>query len=170
MRSSCAVILLLQVLAVGCTPTPARLTPLKVSDETQRSEVIVYRESAFNWATRKLVFGADGEDYVTLRNADYAQLYLSPKMYQFFVRSEYADRPYVLTATLNANDRKCMKAYANPANWGTLPQVVDFVLPLPLVGTWVTFAGNRFLLEEVTCPSPEDLAKYSKVEVQYREK
>lgn len=167
MRSSCAVILLLQVLAVGCT-TPAKLTPLKVSDETQRSEVIVYRESALNWYGWNLVFGADGEDYVTLRNADYAQLYLSPKTYQFFARSEYPARPYVLTATLNANDRKCMRAYANPSN--PVKAVLGGTIILAPVGLAWLFMGNDFLLEEVTCPSPEELAKYTKVEVQYREK
>jgi hypothetical protein len=148
---------LLALIAAACTP--AQLTPLKIPEASKQSEIIVFREPALNAAASELVFGADDTDYVTLRNGNYAQMYLDPRTYRFFVRSIGADQPYVLTVTLNPNDHKCFKAYANPSN---LAKAALFALAY--------YMGNTFLLEESACLSAEDLSEYSKVDVQYQNK
>jgi hypothetical protein len=140
----------------GCTP--AKLTRLQLPDESQRVEIFVYREIAFISGDIRMVFGAEGNDYVSLQNGEYAAMYLRPGAHNFFVRSTLADQPYVLAVSLSANDKKCLKAYANPANIG------KFLLP------FAHYVSNTFLLEQTSCLSNEELSKYSSVAVEYERK
>jgi len=145
-------LLVCQVLA-SCTP--ARLSRLQLPDESQRSEVLVYREPAFNAGGVSMVFGAEGKDYVSLWNGEYALMYFLPGAYNFFVRSNQADQPFFLPVSLSTNDKKCIKAYPTPANIGKvlLPFIYHF--------------SNTFLLEEVSCLSEGELSKYSAVSVEH---
>jgi hypothetical protein len=142
------------VLLAACTP--AHLTPLKAPTASERAELLVYRESAFNAGGVGLIFGADGQDYTALGNSQYAQVYLTPGPYQFFARSTQGDRPYVLPLNMATSQRICLKAYANPAN------LAKAVLPLAY------YFGHTFLLEQVACPTAEELAKYSQEPVEYQ--
>ncbi len=150
------VVLLLALLLAACTP--ARLTRLKMPSDAERAEVLIYREPSFNVWGASLVFGANQQDYVVLRNGSYGQLFLSPGTYEFFVRSEGADQPARLTMTLGVSSRTCLKGYANPSN------VAKTLLFWPAY-----YLGSTFLLEAAACPSNETLATYSRVDVQYAE-
>lgn len=142
------------LVVVGCTP--AKLTHLQLPDEPQRSEILVYRETSFNAEKMEMVFGADGNDYVSLRNGQYAHMYLRPGTYSFFVRSAYLDQPSVMAVTLNANDRVCLKAFADPANYGKV------LMPL------LYHVSNTFSIERTNCPSSKELANYRRVVVEYK--
>ena len=139
---------------VGCNP--ASIVRPKAPDEAQRAEVLVYREPAMNAAGIGMVFGADENDYVALNNTQYARLDVSPGSHTFFVRSTQADKPFSLTVELGANESKCLKAYANPTNMGKA------LLP------FAYYMGNTFLLELTPCLTPEELAKYSPVVIEYQ--
>jgi hypothetical protein len=114
----------------------------------------VYRTVDLNAGAISLIFGADGTDFLTLRNEEYAELRLPAKTYQFFVRSNQADKPFVLEEVLSPGDHKCFRAYANPHNYWKA---------LLLVGHYF---GSTFRIVEVECPSQDKLAPYRKVEVQ----
>ncbi len=156
MKAMFVALVVSSLLAGACTP--ANLTRLRMPVESQRAEVLIYRESSVLASLGGLIFGANRQDYVILSNGSYAQIYLSPNTYEFFVRSTGADQPYVLGITLSANTRKCLKGYPNPSN------ILKSLLFIPAY-----YMGNTFLLEEVACPSSEELPKYSKVAVQYVE-
>jgi hypothetical protein len=100
-----------------------------------------------------LIFGADGTDYFRLKGDEYAELQIPPNSYHFFVRSNQADRAFVLEKVLNSGDHKCLRAYANPNNILKAPTFVGY------------YFGNTFKILEVECPGPEELARYRKVEV-----
>ncbi len=150
------VALLLALLLAACTP--ARLTRPKMPSDAERAEVLIYRESSILAGLSSLIFGANQQDYLVLRNGTYAQLFLSPGTYEFFVRSEGADQPARLPMTLGANSRTCLKGYANPSN------VAKSLFFWPAY-----YLGSTFLLEATACPSSETLATYSRVDVQYAE-
>lgn len=139
----------------GCTP--AKLTPLKMPVHSAKSEILIYRGPAFNAGGASMVFGADESDYITLENGTYAEIFLAPESYRFFVRSTQGDRPYVLPIKLVAYDKKCLRAYANPSNYAKIA----------LLGLG-SLLGNSFLMEEVQCPPEETLSKYTKLNAQYQ--
>jgi hypothetical protein len=148
------VVLGLVVMAIGCTP--ARIATLEPPPEAERSEVLVYRGSAFNAGGMTAIFGVDRNDYLKLGTDTYAELRLVPKTYEFFVRTNEADRPFRLTIELKQNDRRCLEAYPNPKNL--------MKVPLFFVGYWL---GNTFLLKEVDCPKSDELASYVQVVPEY---
>jgi len=137
--------------AVGCTP--ARLaTPPSPGDGEEVASVLVYRTLELNAGGISLVFGADGTDYLKLKGDDYAELQLPPNTYHFFVRSNQADRSFVLEKVLHSGDHKCLRAYANPNNILKVPTFVGY------------YFGNTFKLLEVECPSQNELARYDKLQ------
>ncbi|MCX2802495.1 hypothetical protein OQJ68_11930 [Microbulbifer thermotolerans] len=146
-------LLLFITIAVGCAP--ARIVSIPAPAENEKSTLLVYRESAFNAGGVGLIFGADSRDYVKLGNSDYSEIELKNGHYKFFVRSDQADKPYILAEELKAGDKKCLKAYANPANLGKA------LVPLAY------YMSHTFLLEKIECPSEEELSKYRKVPVKY---
>ncbi len=153
MRLSLFLSIILCLGLVGCTP--AHIVRLNAPPESERVEVLVYRESAFNHGGVGLVFGADKRDFVQLSNDEYARLYLPAGNHRFFVRSTQADTPYELSVSLVANQTACFKAHANPGNLGKA------LLPFAF------YLGNSFLLAPVSCLSEAEIAKYSLVKVEY---
>ena len=145
---------LLSSLAIGCTPAQIA-TPRLPRDGEEASSILVYRATDFNAAAISLIFGADGTDFFTLKSDEYAELRLPAKTYEFFVRSNQADKPYVIEEVLSPGDHKCFRAYANPHNYWKA---------LTLVGYYF---GNTFRIEAVECPSHDKLAPYRRIEIQH---
>jgi hypothetical protein len=153
-RTRLLLVSVLSSLAVGCTP--ARIvTPTSTGEGKEVSSILVYRTIDLNAGGISLIFGADETDYFTLKSDEYAELQLQPGTYQFFVRSNQADKPFVLEEVLNPGDHKCLRAYANPHNYWKA---------LTLVGYYF---GNTFKIEEVECPSHYKLVPYRRIEVQH---
>lgn len=146
--------LCMSLVIVGCTP--AKITRLQLPDDSQRSEILVYRETSFNAEGIDMVFGADGNDYVSLRNGQYAHMYFRPGTYSFFVRSVGMDQPHVLTISVNANDTVCLKAFADPANYG------KSLMPI------LYHVSSTFLIERANCLSGKELVHYRRVAVEYK--
>lgn len=134
--------------------TPAHLTKLR-EPASEKSEVIVYRESKFYGYALTLVFGENSADYAQLGAGEYSRVYFAPGKYNFFARSTNADQPYILPVTLDSDKKTCLRAYVNPINF------VKILFPP------AHFSGNNFLLEQVTCLPDNELSNYSLVKVEY---
>jgi len=150
-------VLLLCISVVGCT-TPAHIVHLNMPSESERVEILVWRESSINVWGHRLVFGADERDIVQLSNGEYAHLYLPTGSHRLYVRSTLADEPYELTASLEANKKACLKTSANPLNYAKA--LIPFTLNF----------SNSFFLEPVSCLSDIEMAKYTLVPVEYGDK
>jgi hypothetical protein len=96
-----------------------------------------------------MIFGSNGNDFVALYNNEYAQITIPSGFHVVFVRSTQGDKPYTLPVTLSPNEKKCFKAYANPENYAKA------LLPIAYL------FGNTFRLTAISCPTKEELAKYS---------
>lgn len=144
----------LLITATGCTP--AKITSIPQPIQAEASTVHVYREAAFNAGGASLIFGYNNQDLVELGNDDYSEIKLKEGAYQFFVRSNHADEPYIFPMQLKAGEEKCLKAYANPSNIGKA------LVPLAYHFT------NTFLLENVQCLSNEQFKAYKFIPVKYK--
>ena len=138
-------VLALAVLA-GCTP--AKLTQPQLTSDTPETEVIVYRDGAFNAGGVQMIFGEEETDYITLRNDEWKAMQLDSGETRLFVRSNQADKPFYLETDLAPEARMCFRAYPNPSNYGKA-----------LLLNLAYFLGNTFLLEEVECPEDSVLAE-----------
>ena len=141
-------------LLTGCASVP--LVQPRMPDASNRAEVVIFRESAFNAGGVGVSFGADEQAFVTLGNSEYASIFIPPGTYKFFVRARSAD-PTTLSQTLKAGDRRCLRTVADPSN------LAKVVIPIVMMAS-----GYGFLLEELPCPSGDQLAKYSRVDVEYQ--
>lgn len=144
------------VLAAGCTP--AKIVKMPAAEPAQSAQVFIYRETAFNAGGVTMIFGENKTDHIELNNSQYAEFQAAAGTHDYFVRSNQADQPYVLRVELLAGEKKCLKAYANPANIGKV------LLPM------AHYMGNTFLLAAGDCLTPEEMTKYFPVQVEYEAK
>lgn len=160
MKTIYGVLLILVVCITGCVHGPYSVTRLKIPDESNRAEVVVFRgPAALNAGSVLAAFGTADEFYVMLRRREYASLFLPPQTYQFYVRDIGRAPSIAVTVNLKANDRRCLKVSASSANFAKA------LVPIILMAT-----GYSFYLEEVNCPSHEELENYSRVDVEYENK
>lgn len=145
-------LLVISVLLISSC-TPAKFVRLSNPIESERSEVFVYRESAFNSGGVNAIFGANGNDYVKLGNSTFAELALPAGSHEFFVRSDQADVPFTHTLHLTVGAKKCLRIFPNPGNLKKSLEITPFSF----------FTSNTFALEEVTCPSSDVLKKFKQV-------
>ena len=138
----------------ACSSMP--ISRLKHTEPGNRAEVVIYRESSFNAGGVSLALGIDGEAFATLSNSDYAAVYIPPGTYSFFVRARSAE-PTTLKLEIKASQRRCMKTAADSEN------MIKVLVPVAMM-----VSGYRFTLDEVPCPSNGELAKLSRVTVEYQ--
>lgn len=136
---------------------PAHISQLRKSTGSGNSEVLVYREYAFNAGGASLIFGIDKNDLVELYGDRYSILRLPVGEHTFFARSNGGDQPFSLQLQVKANERTCIKAFPNPANFAKSLMPISHLF------------GNSFLLERSACPTKEELAKFEQVLVTYKE-
>lgn len=151
------VVMSLAIMA-GCTPIQTSILP--ATEINNRSEVVIYRESAATASLVNMIFGSNGNDYVKLQNGKYASVFLTPGSYEFFVRSDQADRPYPLTLELAANEVTCLHASVN----GSAAAVAILGGPL---GYLASRGSSTFKMEKAKCLSAEELGDREIVKVVY---
>ena len=145
---------------IGCTPMQSK--PLEATEINNRSEVIIYRESAFLNSAVSMIIGANGNDYVKLGGGSYASIYLRPGNYEFFVRSSNADEPFLVTLDLPVNDVTCLRAFNDTGSAATNMMTAGLVgLLLP--------RSSTFNMEKTECWSKEELDGRKVVAVEYAE-
>ena len=150
---------------IGCTPMQSK--PLEATEINNRSEVIIYRESAFLNSALSMVFGANGNDYVTLGGGSYASMYMRPGSHEFFVRSTKTDEPYLVTLDLSANDVTCLRAFNKVRS--TAGTAAKVLVDGGLIGLLVGGGSSTFNMEETECWSKEELDDRRAVAVEYAE-
>ena len=129
---------------------------LKQTDPENRAEIVIYRESSFNAGGVSLAVGIDGQAFATLGNSDYAAMFVRPGTYNFFVRARTAE-PTTLKLEAKAGERRCLKTVADSTN------VAKILIPIVLMAS-----GYNFTLEEVKCQSESELAKLTRINVEYQ--
>lgn len=152
----------LAVLFLVAACTPLKITALQATDINNRSEVLIVRESAFTASAVNMIFGANGNDYVALANGRYSSLFLKPGSYEFFVRSDQADAPYLLNLNMPLNAVTCLRAFVNPSSASVA------ILGGP-IGYLATRGSSTFKMEKTDCPSQEELSERKAVAVEYAE-
>lgn len=147
-------LLSITVLIAGCSSLP--LAPLAAPDVANRAEVVIYRVYAFNAGGVPLAVGTGGQAFASLGTSEYVAAFVPPGSHAFFVQAGSAN-PATVSVALKSGERACLKTEADPANLGKV------LLPPLLMAT-----GYAFTLEQTPCPSEVDLAKYKRVNVEYR--
>lgn len=144
---------------VGCTPI--QITPIEAPELTNRAEIVIHRESQFVASAVNMIFGANGNDYVKLSGGKYASIYLKPDSYEFFVRSDQADTPYVLNLELAANEVVCLRSFVSSSAAGVA------ILAGP-IGYLVARKYSTFNVEKSECLSDDELDKLKIRTVNYK--
>ena len=142
------------LLAAGCSSVP--IVPLPPPDPTSRAEVVIYRVSAFNAGGVSLAVGTGNQAFAQLDNGNYVAAFVPPGSRSFFVQARSAE-PTTLALELKPGERVCLKTEADAGNLGKV-----LLPPLLMAG------GYRFTLARVPCPSEVELAKYKRIDVDYR--
>ncbi len=122
----------------------------------QRAEVIVFRESAFIARVVALTVSVDGKAFASLDNEDKVQAMLPAGSHEFQVQMR-SGNPTRLQASLAAGSSTCFRTSASPSTYAKV------AIPITLMVT-----GYAFYLDQVPCPSKEELGKYKDVPVVYQ--
>jgi len=137
MEFKCFFTLVFLFLITGCSQ--AIIVQAPIPTDANKAELTVTREPSFNSGAVGMVFGADENDYVKLKNGGGYKVSLPAGSYSFFVRSTRADEPFILAAQFRPGDRLCLKGFANPNN------LAKALMPITY------HFSNTFLLERTEC-------------------
>ena len=142
----------LVALLAGCASTEVVL--LKRPPPGASTEVLVFREWAFNQGGANVRFGAEGKNIVVLGTSEFATVQFAPGTYQLFAQGNTGD-PYVAALTLEKGKSRCVRVEPSPGNLGR---------------AFVPFAwhiGHIFRFDERPCPTDEQLKSFKRVPVDY---
>lgn len=139
----------------GCASRP--ITAIPKPSPSAQAEVVVFREYSFIAGAVSLTVGTGALAFATISNTEYVSVSLPTGEQDIFVQARTAD-PTRLRLTLQPSSRICLRTSASPS---TLAKVL---VPVTLMAS-----GYHFYLDEVTCPTAEELAKYKQVLVTYSE-
>lgn len=137
----------------GCASYP--FTAIPMPSPTAQAEVVVFRESSFIAGGVSLTVGTGSSAFANISNSEYVSVNLPTGEQDIFVQARIAN-PTRVRLTLQPASRVCLRTIASPS---TLAKVL---VPVILMTT-----GYHFYLDEVPCPSAEELAKYKQVTVIY---
>ena len=137
----------------GCASQP--IVALPKPSALAQAEVLVFRESSFIAGGVSLAVGTGTAAFASLSNSDYVIVNVPSGERDIFVQARTAE-PTRLQLKLQHGSRVCLRTSASPST------IAKVALPIALIAT-----GYHFYLDEVPCPSSEELAKYSKVTVAY---
>jgi H+/gluconate symporter-like permease len=150
--TTCSLIISLASLA-GCASYS--YTAIPMPPPTDQAEVVVFREPSFIAAGVSLTVGTGSSAFAYIWNSEYVSVNLPTGEQEIFVQASIAN-PTRVRLTLQPESRICLRTVASPS---TLAKVL---VPVILMAT-----GYGFFLDEVPCPSAEDLAKFKQVTVNY---
>lgn len=137
----------------GCASQP--VVAISKPSPSARAEVLVFRESSFIAGGVSLAVGTNGAAFASLSNSDYVVAELAPGDREVFVQARSAE-PTRVQVKLQHGARTCLRTSASPST------VAKVAVPIALIAT-----GYHFYLDEVPCPSSEELAKYKRIPVSY---
>ncbi len=138
----------------GCSSMPVSSIPRPTPDN--EGEVLVFRTSAFIAGGVTLTVGVGNEAFANIGNGDQVRALLPTGAQEIFVRARSAE-PTRVRVNITKGARVCLRTSSDP---GTIAKVI---VPIILIAT-----GYHFYLDEVPCPTSEELAKYKLVPVAYQ--
>lgn len=142
------------VTLAGCASAP--LMPLTRPNVDSQGEIVVFREYAFAAGGVGLTVGANNAAFASLGNTEKVRAFLPLGSHDLFVQARAAE-PTTLKVNIQPGSLVCLRASANPSTYAKV------VIPITLMVT-----GYHFYLDEVACPSTQELAKYKDVQVTYK--
>jgi hypothetical protein len=137
----------------GCSSQP--IVAIPKPSETAQAEVVIFRESSFIAGGVSLAVGIGSTAFASLSNSDYVSVNLPSGEQEIFVQARKAD-PTKLKLRLQSGSRLCLRTSASPSTFAKV------AVPIALIAT-----GYHFYLDEVPCPSVEELSKYKQVPITY---
>lgn len=137
----------------GCASQP--VVAISKPAPTASAEVLVFRESSFIAGGVSLAVGTNGVAFASLSNSDYVVAEVSPGALEVFVQARTA-QPTRVQVKPQHGARTCLRTSASPST------LAKTAIPITLIAT-----GYHFYLDEVPCPSVEELAKYQRIPVTY---
>jgi uncharacterized protein YceK len=137
----------------GCSSVP--VVAISKPSPNAQAEVLIFRDSAFIAGAVSLTVGTGDKAFAKISNSEYVSVYLPVGAQDIFVQARSAD-PTKVNLALQHGSRVCLRTSSSSS---TLAKIA---LPVSLIAT-----GYHFYLDEVPCPSAEELAKYLQVPVNY---
>jgi hypothetical protein len=137
----------------ACSSAPLR--PLPTPPAGNFGEVVVYREWAFAAGGIPLTVGVKDGGFVLLSNSEKVTARFPPGDHEVFVQARSSE-PTRLRLTVKNGEVLCLRTSASPSTYGKV------ALPPILMIT-----GYAFYLDEVPCPSHDELSKYKEVGPSY---
>jgi hypothetical protein len=137
----------------GCSSLPVVSMPRPSA--TAQAEVLVYRESSFIAGGVSLAVGTGSAAFASISNSEYVVANLPSGDRDVFVQARTAE-PTRVQLKLRHGTRTCLRTSSSPST------IAKVVVPITLMAT-----GYHFYLDEVPCPSTEQLSKYKQVFVTY---
>lgn len=116
--------------------------------KANKAKLLIYREHAFVGMAADVIIGINGTDSFRLPDKKHVIFEIDPGNYQISTRGEYADQPYKLSVSLEANSKVCLKAFVPPSG------AVKVLIPI------LHHTTSTYHLERVECPSEELLSEY----------
>jgi hypothetical protein len=153
-QSATLPILALTLILSACTSAP--MLPLTRLTGEMQGEIFVYRESAFAAGGLAVNIGVNGKSFAKLSNSEFVRAQLPVGKHDIFVQARTAEASKV-SITVAQNKPLCLRTSASSSTY------VKVAVPMALMLT-----GYHFYLEEVSCPSKDELAKYKEVLVTYQ--
>ena len=148
-------ILLMTALALAsCSSTP--IAPLTRPLPDAQGEVIVFRESAFAAGGVGLTVGAGASAFANLGNGEKVRALLSAGEHEIFVQARSAE-PTKVRVSVQTGAPLCLRTSSSPSTYAKV------IVPIALI-----VSGYHFYLDQIPCPSSEELAKYKDVAVTYK--
>ena len=137
----------------GCSSLP--IVAISKPSPTAQAEVVIYRESSLIAGFVSLTVGSGNIAFANISNSEYVTANLPAAEQDIFVQARMA-APTIVHLSLQPGSRVCLRTSSSSS---TLYKVL---VPATLIAT-----GYHFYLNEVPCPSPEELSKYTQVPVNY---
>jgi hypothetical protein len=146
---------LLCLLLAGCASVET--VPVPAAPEAGRAGILVLREWSAFAAGVPFAVGLGNRTHVALGTREYAEILVPPGSNQVFARL-HSREASAHVRSLGPGERHCFRAR------------VDYSFPpLEPVSAPIQLGSHaRLSLNETACPSKEELARYTRVEVEYR--
>ena len=150
-----AIALLLAVpLLASCASAPVLSLPRPPTDAQGR--IIVFRESSFIAGSVSLAVGVNSQAFALVSNSEKVSAVLPVGRHEVFVQARSAE-PTRVRVNVASGSTVCLRTIARSST------LVRVLVPITLMAS-----GYEFLLEEVKCPSTDQLTRFKDVVVTYQ--
>jgi hypothetical protein len=149
-----ALIVVVAILTSACASAPVVPLPRPAADA--QGEVIVFREPAFAAGGVALSVGSGTRVFASLSNSEKVRAAFPSGEHEIYVQARSAE-PTRVRVTVRNGAAVCLRTSSSPSTYAKV------VVPIVLMVT-----GYHFYLDELPCPTAEELSKYKDAPVSYQ--